>query len=191
MRNQDAFITVVSGLPRSGTSMMMQVLEAGGIAALTDGSRGADQDNPRGYYELDAARQIASDASFLNEAHGKALKLIHALVTKLPTGYHYRVLFLRRPIGQVLASQQKMLAHSGRRGAALAPEKLGPVFEKQVNETLALLSARSDVALFEVDYPQLVLAPAVAMADINAFLGGELNVDAMQHAVRHDLFRNR
>jgi len=115
----DETITVVSGLPRSGTSMMMQMLGAGGLAVLTDGKRGADADNPRGYYEYEAVKSLGQDASWLASAGGKAVKIVSALLIHLPDGFDYRVIFMRRPIAEVLASQRAMLdrlGHAGPRG---------------------------------------------------------------------------
>ena len=104
------FVTIVSGLPRSGTSMMMQAIAAGGIPALTDGFRAADVDNPRGYYEFEPVKKTREDASWLDRAGGKVVKMVYRLLYDLPAeGYEYRVVFMRRDIREVLASQKKML----------------------------------------------------------------------------------
>ena len=97
--------------------MMMQALDAGGIPPLTDGQRTADEDNPRGYYELECVKQISKDDSFLDKAPGKAVKLIHLLVTRLPVRHPARVVFMRRSIDEILTSQAKMLERSGKKGA--------------------------------------------------------------------------
>ena len=107
-------IVIVSGLPRSGTSMMMKMLEAGGIPLLTDSIRQADEDNPKGYYEFERAKKLPDgDTAWLKEARGKAVKIIAALLMELPQGYTYQVLFMHRNIQEVLASQSKMLARRG------------------------------------------------------------------------------
>ena len=103
--NREA-ITVVSGLPRSGTSMMMGMLEAGGMELLTDGIRTADQDNPKGYYEYERVKQIEHDQAWLVDARGKAVKMIAALLRHLPPEHDYRIVFMRRDVGEVLASQR-------------------------------------------------------------------------------------
>src|SRR3569833_79554 len=114
-----AFITVVSGLPRSGTSMMMQMLAAGGMPMLTDGVRGPDPDNPRGYFAFGPVKRTPQDARWLAGAPGKAVKVVHSLLPALPGGYEYRVLFMLRDMHEVLASQDTMLRRLGRCGADL------------------------------------------------------------------------
>src|SRR5688572_8703668 len=116
-------ITVVSGLPRSGTSLMMQMLQAGGMPVLTDGERSADESNPRGYLELEAVKRTRSDAGWIAEAVGKAVKVIHLQLRDLPSSHQYRVIFMRRDLNEVVASQQSMLDRIGRKGAGLPPEK--------------------------------------------------------------------
>lgn len=101
-------ITIVSGLPRSGTSMMMSMLEAGGMDVLTDGIRGADEDNPRGYYEFERVKQIEHDKGWLSDARGKAVKMVAALLKYLPPEYQYQVVFVRRNMDEVLASQRRI-----------------------------------------------------------------------------------
>ena len=131
------WITVVSGLPRSGTSMMMRMLSAGGMPILADDTRPADEDNPFGYYELEAAKGLRNDRRWLQDAVGKAVKVVHLLLPELPKDHAYRVVMMRRDLGEVLASQRAMLQHHGRRGAELAPEKLAET-EKTVLEEIAL-----------------------------------------------------
>ena len=185
------FITVVSGLPRSGTSMMMQALEAGGISPLTDDQRTADEDNPRGYYELERVKRIRNDDSFLDKAEGKAVKLIHLLITRLPARHNFRVLFMQRDIDEVLASQSKMLERSGNKGASVAPDALKKIFTKQLAETITWLQQQPNIQLLEVDYKGMIDEPAGTIAGIDEFLGGEMNVEAMAAAIDPSLYRNR
>jgi hypothetical protein len=117
-------IVVVSGLPRSGTSMMMQMLEAGGLPILTDGERVADADNPRGYYEYAPAKRLMTDRTWLPAADGKAVKIVAQLLPYLPPAPHrFRVIFMKRDLGEVLASQQVMLANLNKTGARLPRDK--------------------------------------------------------------------
>src|SRR5262249_30630691 len=102
-------IIIVSGLPRSGTSLMMQMLDGGGVPVLTDNIRAADTDNPRGYYEFEPVKATKRDATWLPAARGKAVKMVSQLLYHLPPGETYRVLFLERDLEEVLASQEKML----------------------------------------------------------------------------------
>ncbi|XAM01502.1 sulfotransferase [Phycisphaeraceae bacterium D3-23] len=185
------FITVVSGLPRSGTSMMMQALDAGGIPPLTDGERAADDDNPRGYYELECVKQIRKDDTFLDAAQGKAVKLIHLLVARLPARHEARVVFMRRDIDEVLASQSKMLERSGKQGGAVKPEVLKGIFTKQLNETLGWLAAQPNIQVIEVGFGEMFGDPVAEMGKVDAFLGGGLDVAAMASAVDPTLYRNK
>ena len=102
-------ITIVSGLPRSGTSLMMQMLESGGLPVLCDGERQADTDNPKGYFEWERIKQLPKDPSLIAEAEGKVVKVISQLILSLPAGHDYRVVFMQRPLPEVLKSQDKML----------------------------------------------------------------------------------
>ena len=113
----DQEIIVVSGLPRSGTSLMMQMLAAGGVEVVTDHVRTADTDNPRGYYEFELVKKIKQDASWLPEARGKAVKMVSQLLYDLPAGEKYRIIFLERDLDEVLVSQEKMLERLGRTAA--------------------------------------------------------------------------
>ena len=107
------FMAIVSGLPRSGTSMMMQMLEAGGMEVLTDGIRQANEDNPRGYYEFERVKQIKEDPGWLEEAQGKVVKMVSMLLFDLPAGYRYRIVFMRREMREILTSQRVMLERLG------------------------------------------------------------------------------
>jgi hypothetical protein len=107
-------IVVVSGLPRSGTSMMMKMLEAGGIPVLTDYEREADEDNPKGYFEFERVKNLKDgDDAWLPQAKGKVVKVIAALLTDLPSSYEYEVIFMRRAMPEILASQRQMLIRRG------------------------------------------------------------------------------
>src|SRR5215208_2690100 len=110
-------IIIVSGLPRSGTSLMCQMLDNGGIEVVTDGIRAPDADNPRGYYELEKVKQIKQDATWLHETRGKAFKMISQLLYDLPPTERYRVIFMQRDLDELLASQEKMLERLGRPAA--------------------------------------------------------------------------
>jgi LPS sulfotransferase NodH len=184
-------VTIVSGLPRSGTSLMMQMLSAGGIPPLTDEIRAADEDNPRGYLEFERVKQIKQDKSWLDEAAGKAVKMVHLLLYDLPQGRPYRVVFMRRNLDEVLASQRKMLTRQGKAGAQLPEEQLRKVFEDQVRKVTSWLTTQPNVKSIEVTYHELIADPRGHAARLNEFLGGGLDVDAMVGAVDPALYRNR
>src|SRR3989442_525361 len=139
-------ITIVTGLPRSGTSVMMQMLGAGGLAPLTDGLRQPDEDNPRGYFEFEPVKQIKRDTAWLELAVGKVVKMVHLLLPELPLDrdHRYRVIMMRRDLGEVLESQKKMLMRKGRAGADLDSEKLRSVFEQQLSRVDQFLASHPD-----------------------------------------------
>lgn len=185
------FITVISGLPRSGTSLMMQMISAGGVPALTDGERVADEDNPRGYFEFERVKKIKDDKGWIPDAVGKSVKMIHALLEHLPDDHQYRVVFMRRHLDEILTSQTKMLDRKGKSGANLPPEVLKKVFQEQLDSTLAMLASRPSFKVLEVWYPELVTNPRTQAESISAFLGGGMDIGLMVNAVDPQLYRNR
>ncbi len=195
MPSSNDFITVVSGLPRSGTSLMMQTLAAGGIPPLTDARRAPDDSNPRGYLELEAVKRLKADRSWLPEARGKAVKIIHLLLPDLaaPGGgeNEFRVIMMRRPVEEVVASQRAMLARQGKASASLPDAQLGKLFLDQLERVERLLASKPDFKVLTVQYPALVADPAAEAARVNAFLGGGLDEAAMAQAVDPALYRER
>ena len=189
--SETPFVTIVSGLPRSGTSLMMQMLSAGGIPALTDQIRAADEDNPRGYLEFERVKQIKQDTSWLNDASGKVVKMVHLLLYDLPQDRAYRVVFMRRSLDEVLASQRKMLARQGKAGAQLPEEQLRRVFEDHVKKVTTWLKSQPNMESIEVTYDELIADPRAHAERLNEFLGGGMDVDAMVRAVDPTLYRNR
>lgn len=184
-------VIVVSGLPRSGTSLAMQMIHAGGIEAVTDGRRASDEDNPRGYFEFERVKQLRSDKSWLDGAEGKVVKVIHLLLAELPDDRPYRVVFMQRDLGEVVRSQAAMLARSGRAGGQLAPERLMAVYSQQLAAVDAWLAARPNFGVLRVPYARMVADPAAHAAAVNAFLGGTLDEARMRAAVDPSLHRNR
>jgi hypothetical protein len=171
---------------------MMQMLSAGGLPVLTDDRRLADRDNPRGYFELEAVKRLAKDSSCLDDAMGKAVKIIHSLVPHLPLDRAYRVIVMQRNLDEVLASQRKVLDRSGHAGAAIPADRLRSVYSMQLEQSRRWLIANSDrIQMIEVDYRSLVSNPLETAQIINAFLGGTLNEEAMAGAVDPSLYRNR
>jgi hypothetical protein len=187
---QSTEITVVSGLPRSGTSMMMRMLEAGGLSVLTDSERAPDADNPRGYYELEKAKRLERDQAWLPEAAGKVVKIISALLRHLPPEYRYRVVFMQRDMTELLASQRQMLA---RRGEPVADDdaKMTLLFERHLREVGAWLARQRNMRALYVSYNDVVRDPRAQAEIINRFLGDALDVPAMVAAVEQELYRNR
>ena len=183
---------IVSGLPRSGTSMMMQMLEAGGIQILSDGERQADDDNPKGYYELEAVKKTKDDASWLETAPGKAVKMISQLLLDLPVGREYRVIFMRRDLTEILASQAKMLARrGGGKSADIDDEQMEMLFAKHLTQVMEWLTSQPQMSVIEVWHADAVTKPDQVAAKVADFLGLDLDRSHMVAAVDGGLHRNR
>jgi hypothetical protein len=185
-------IVVVSGLPRSGTSMLMKMLDAGGLSVVTDGQRTADEDNPKGYFEAERIKSLAqeSDRRWLAGARGKAIKVISYLLRSLPSQFNYRVVFIRRDIEEVLASQSKMLARRGEKDDT-PPERMRDLFEKDVSRAQDILAREPQFETLEVQYAAILARPLEEARRIAGFVGGGLDVEAMAAAVDPELYRNR
>lgn len=186
-----SMITIVSGLPRSGTSLMMQMLVAGGMTPLADGQRQADADNPRGYLEWERIKQLPKDPNCIAEGEGKVVKVISRLLLSLPAGHDYRVIFMQRPLPEVLASQDQMLRRSGRYKEGTNPTVIAAAFEKHLKEVYAWLDSRSNVRVVRVSYHDVLKQPANVSRTLSDFLAIPLKVGAMEQQVDSTLYRNR
>jgi hypothetical protein len=186
-------LIVVSGLPRSGTSMMMKMLEAGGVPIWSDQERGADIDNPKGYFELERIKDLEkeTDKSYLREGRGKAVKAISFLIKELPDDNDYRVIFMRRDLDEVIASQEKMIARLDQGDTSADPEALKEAYRNDIVRTRLLCKKRPNFELIEVSYRSAIEDPAATSCAVNAFLGGHLDEAAMREAVDASLYRNR
>jgi hypothetical protein len=192
-RSQGEPIAVVSGLPRSGTSMLMKMLEAGGLKIMTDSERSADIDNPKGYFEYERIKDLEkeTDKSYVREGRGKALKVISFLIKDLPDDNDYRVIFMRRDLEEVLASQNKMIQRLGTEDASAEEEAMKEAYRNDIVRTRLLCKKRPNFELIEVNYKVAVESPADTARRVNAFLGGGLDEEAMRAAVDGSLYRNR
>jgi LPS sulfotransferase NodH len=185
-------ITVVSGLPRSGTSMMMKLLEAGGLPPLTDNIRTADEDNPKGYYEFERVKQLPKgNVAWLPEAQGKAVKVIAALLPHLPAGYQYRVLFMQRAMPEVLASQRQMLIRRGEDPDKIPDDLIATLFEKHLKQVNDWVSQQPNVTRLDVNYNEMLKNPQPFIEQINGFLGNQLDTARMATVVDPSLHRQR
>jgi hypothetical protein len=188
---EDRAITIVSGLPRSGTSMMMQMIHAGGIPALTDQVRAADEDNPKGYYEYEPVKKTKEDPSWLDRAEGAVVKMVHVLLLDLPTDRDYRVVFMRRNLNEVVASQNVMLTRRGKDQGGLPEERIIQVFQAQLNKVDQHLRDHECFRVLHVDYNHLIRNPGESVRAVHEFLGGTLDLDAMLDVVDPSLYRQR
>jgi hypothetical protein len=184
-----AEIIVVSGLPRSGTSLMMQMLDRGGVEVVTDQIRAADTDNPRGYYEYEQVKAIKRDTSWLPATRGKAFKMVSQLLYALPSTETYRILFMERNLEEVLLSQEKMLARLGR--PAAPRDEIVRAFVQHLDRLHEWLAGQRNMAILRVSYQALVEQPREQAESIRSFLGGQGDVEGMVGAVDPSLYRNR
>ena len=185
-------VFVVSGLPRSGTSMMMKMLEAGGISPITDEIREADDDNPKGYYEFERVKQLdKGDKEWVADAQGKSVKVISQLLRHLPDEYEYKVIFMRRNMEEILASQKKMLINRGEDPNKVSDEEIKDLFEKHLASVINWLDNQENVEVLYIHYRETLSDPQPQAEMINAFLGGNLDVEAMTGVVDPTLYRNR
>jgi hypothetical protein len=182
-------ITIVSGLPRSGTSLMMQIIEAGGLPILKDGIREADADNPKGYYEFERVKQVAQDQAWLEDAKGKGVKMVSALLLDLPNTYTYRVIFMRRKMEEILASQKTMLRRSGKPTDAIGDDKMAALFRKHLSQVEKWMGEQPNVQVLYVSYNELIADPIQEIERISQFLGHELDREKMASVIDRTLYR--
>jgi hypothetical protein len=185
------YVTIVSGVPRSGTSMMLNMLAAGGLPILTDGIRSPDDDNPRGYLEWEKVKSLKQDATWVADAVGKGVKVIYHWIDDLPLAYRYCVIFMRRDLDEVLASQAAMLRRRGKSAADVDDATMRRLFEDELREIDAWLAGQPSFSVLKVDYAAVVASPLDEAARVAAFLGGNLDIEAMAGTVDPALYRRR
>ena len=185
-------IVVVSGLPRSGTSMAMKMLEAGGVQPVQDGIRTADEDNPKGYYEHERVKDLhkETDRTWLTAARGQAIKIISFLLTHMPETNNYQVIFMRRDLKEVLASQSKMLDRRGESNDT-SDEQMTQVYKDHLWKVNRLLKRRKDFQVLDLDYRGVLEDPQSAAENIRDFLGRDMDIEKMVGVVDKNLYRNR
>lgn len=170
---------------------MMQMVDKGGIPALTDKIRAADEDNPKGYYEFEPVKKTKEDPSWLAEARGKVVKMVYRLLYDLPTDHRYRIVFTRRKLEEVIASQNVMLDRQSKEGGGLSDDKLLDVFRAELERAYQWIDEQPNFEVLYVDYNEMINDPAAQVAKINDFLGGGLDTDAMMNVVDPSLYRQR
>jgi hypothetical protein len=191
--NEKDPIIVVSGLPRSGTSMAMRMLAAGGCEILTDGIRTADASNPNGYYELEAVKGLDKngDLSWLNDARGRAVKIISFLVQWLPETYEYRVVFMKRDLDEVITSQNRMLLARGEPADPTADERIRELYRRHLAKVKRLMASRACFSVLEVGYRNVLAAPMREARPIGAIVDRPLQLERMAEVADPALYRNR
>jgi hypothetical protein len=187
----DETITIVSGLPRSGTSLMMRMLGAGGMRLLVDNIRKADEDNPKGYYEFERVKRLKEDSSWLRDARGGAVKMVSALLRDLPSSENYKILFMKRNMIEVLASQKVMLERRGESRNEVSDGEMARLFKKHLAETEKWLEKRENMQVIYISYNDILGEPFQNALAVRRFVGMPLDIDKMVGVVDKSLYRQR
>ena len=184
-------ITIVSGLPRSGTSLMMQMLDAGGLPVLSDGVREPNLDNPKGYLEWEPVKQLKKDPSLMAEAEGKVVKVVSEFIMSLPSEHEYRIVFMQRPLPEVLKSQDEMLRRRGNADLVADNCAIEDFFHRHLIEVTQWLATQANIKVARVHYYRVLRELKVVDEEVAAFLQVPLDIDAMRGQVDGNLYRNR
>ncbi|KAA3617743.1 MAG: sulfotransferase family protein [Calditrichaeota bacterium] len=183
-------ITIVSGLPRSGTSMMMKVLQKGGMTLVYDDLRVADNDNPNGYFEYAKVKNLKEDNSWLFDAQGQAIKILFNFLYFLPQKYKFKIIFMQRNMQEILASQNKMLLRSGK-SIGQDNRQFEILFNSEIIKCKDWLKNQKNIDTINVSYNQIMETPFPICQSINNFLEKSLNLDGMVNAIDKSLYRNK
>lgn len=185
-------ITIVSGLPRSGTSMMMKMLEAGGLPPLTDKLRTADEDNPKGYYEFERVKKLdKGDVAWLSEAQGKAVKVISALLRYLPPTYTYNIIFMHRAMPEILASQKKMLIRRQGDADDASDEEMAGLYVEHLRQVDSWINSRPNIKRIDINFNEILKSPQPHIKRINKFLDGIIDTGKAETVIDPGLYRQR
>jgi hypothetical protein len=184
-------IVVVTGLPRSGTSLMMAMLDSGGIPPLTDNIRQADVDNPKGYYEFERVKKLPDDTGWLPEAEGKAVKVLAELIVHLPSDREYKVIFMMRELPEIIASQKKMMKRRGEDPDKVPDAELMSLYRSYLRNLKSIVNRSPNMKALYVSYNELMADPSGVLKELEGFLGGWLDMGAMKDAIDANLYRNR
>ena len=186
----DKVVTIVSGLPRSGTSLMMKMLQAGGMELLIDNVRCPDVDNPKGYFEYEKVKKLKSDNSWITLAQGRAVKIISALLIYLPDEFQYRIILMQRNMQEILASQHKMLEHSHKQPAA-NDEKMAGLYTRHLQQVTSWLETKKNISFCPVSFNTLLTDPEQELVRLEEFFNGSLQGQVMLKAIDQTLYRRK
>jgi ElaB/YqjD/DUF883 family membrane-anchored ribosome-binding protein len=186
-------VILVSGLPRSGTSMMMKMLDAGGLDIVTDKIRQADDDNPKGYFEFEKVKDLdkPGDKSWMKDLRGKAVKIISFLIKDLPSDCRYKIIFVMRNLDEIIASQNKMLENRGEDYDPAEGQKMKANYDRHLRKVKYEMNHAGNIRVLYIGHREVIDNPEDSARKINRFLGGNLDVKKMAEAVDPDLYRNR
>ena len=182
---------IVSGLPRSGTSMLMHMLDAGGIEVLTDNKRQPDPDNPKGYYEYEPVKNLSKDASWIKDIDGKGLKIISHLLPYLPQDNFYRTVFILRSLEEILESQRKMLERRNEVFDDTAQKHLALKFRDHLYQIRLWIARQAHINCLFIKYTDIIDDPVKCAQSISRFFGVDCDLRAMASVVDPTLYRNR
>lgn len=169
----------------------MKMLIAGGLEPLIDNIRTADEDNPEGYFEFERVKQLKDDRSWLQGARGKCVKIVSAFLKHLPQEFTYKIIFMRRNLAEVLASQQQMLVRRGEPIDTVSDEKMRQTFERHLKDLESWLAAQPNIALLDINYSEVIANPLPSIQIVKDFLKIELDSERMLGVVNKNLYRNR
>ncbi len=184
-------ITIVSGIPRSGTSLMMQMLSAGGMPVLTDLQRSADTNNPLGYFEVEMVKSLSKNAEIISQAEGKAVKVISSLLKYLPPKHEYRIVFMRRQLEEIISSQDRMLERLGQKIPATPKGAVIKAFQQHLEEIKQWLANQSNMKVLYVQHAAVLEGPSGEALRVAQFLDCKLDVVAMESRVERSLHREK
>lgn len=190
-KNKAEPIFIVSGLPRCGTSMMMQMLEAGGIQVITDHIRQADEDNPRGYYEFEKVKKIKEDSSWLDGCHGKVFKMVSALLYYLPNSKQYKIVFMKRKMDEMLASQNTMLRRQGQNDPVVSDEEIAKKLEKHLLKVETWLAKQRNFKVIYINYNSVIENALKNVKNVALLLNLPMDIDKMVKVVESSLYRQK
>jgi hypothetical protein len=186
------YVVIVSGLPRSGTSMMMKMLEAGGQQILTDNLREADANNPKGYYEFERVKDMKDgDLAWLPGAKGKVVKIVTGLITYLPSDYNYKVIFMQRELTEILSSQKKMLGRLGKSDDNIPDDQMAKIYQEHLKQVRAWLFKQPNTEVLYLNYNMMIADPLESLNQVNTLLGDNMDVSVMAVVVDKELYRER
>lgn len=189
--NNDTVI-IVSGIPRSGTSLMMQILEMAGYSILTDNKRIADINNPKGYFEYEQVKKLSQDNSWLHQARGKVVKVISHLLFQLPDNFNYKIIFMNRDMNEIIHSQQKMISEmNGIKPKNAYPAHLEIAFRKNLDRVHKWQELKSNVEFRYINYNQLIANPEKELLEISTFLGKKLDINNLVNVIDVNLYRSK
>jgi Sulfotransferase domain len=171
--------------------MIMRMLEAGGVPVLIDNILKADVYNPNGYYEFEVVKRLGTDASWLADARDKAVKMVYRLLYELPTEHDYRVIFMKRRLGEVLTSQQEMLHGLNAKDNALDDAQLAVLFRRELQMVDEWIQLQKNIGILYVSYNEMVKDPTTLVGEVSRFLGRVLDLEAMARVVDHRLYQQR